>query len=83
MPIRASHLPHYVERTVLQKLRATPGLLALHLMPAGPKTLSKMVEKTWIAPLAGSPVRYCITPEGEAALKAEIPMPRSAQARAR
>jgi hypothetical protein len=42
-----------------------------------------MVEKTWIAPLAGSPVRYRITPEGEAALKAEIPMPRSAQARAR
>ncbi|MES2030406.1 MAG: hypothetical protein V4477_14605 [Pseudomonadota bacterium] len=83
MPTRASHLPHYVERTALQKLRATPGLSALHLMPAGPKTLSKMVEKTWIAPQAGSPTRYCITPEGEAALKAEIPMPRSAQARAR
>jgi len=41
MPTRASHLPHYVERTALQKLRATPALLALHLMPAGPKTRPK------------------------------------------
>jgi hypothetical protein len=79
MPTRASHLPHYVERTALQKLRDTPGLLAPHLMPAGPKTLSKMVAKTWIALQAGSLVRYCITPEGEAALKAKIPMPHSAQ----
>jgi hypothetical protein len=83
MPTRASHLPHYVERTALQKLQASPGLPALYLMPAGPKTLSKMVAKTWIAPQAGSPTCYCITPEGEAALKAEIPMPRTAATRVR
>jgi hypothetical protein len=52
-------------------------------MPAGPKTLSKMVAKTWIALQAGSLVRYCITPEGEAALRAKIPMPHSAQTHAR
>jgi hypothetical protein len=82
MPTRASHLPHYVERAALQKLRASPGLPAPYLMPAGPKTISKMTEKGWIAAQDGTS-RYCITPAGEAALKAEIPMPRTAQSRSR
>jgi hypothetical protein len=82
MPTRASHLPHYVERTALLKLRATPGLPAPHLMPAGPKTILKMAAKGWIAPQDGNS-RYSITPKGEAALKAQIPMPRTAQTRTR
>ncbi|QUS38394.1 hypothetical protein RPMA_05690 [Tardiphaga alba] len=81
MPSRASHLPHYVERAALQKLRATPGLPAPNLMPAGPKTISKMAAKGWIELQGG--MRYCITPAGEAALKAEIPMPRSPHTRTR
>lgn len=83
MPSRASHLPHYVERAALQKLRASPGLPAPHLMPAGPKTISKMTAKGWIAPQPGGTTRYCITPAGEAALKAEIPVSRNTPTRAR
>ena len=83
MPARPAHLPHYVERTALQKLRATSDLPATHLMPAGQKTLANMVQKGWITPSAGGATRYRITPAGETALKAEIPMPRGAQARVR
>jgi hypothetical protein len=83
MPTRASHLPHYVERAALQKLRASPGLPALHLMPAGPKTISKMAAKGWIVTHDDGSARYCITPEGEAALKAQIPMPRTPHSRVR
>lgn len=82
MPSRPSHLPHYVERTALQKLRTTLELPAAHLMPAGQKTLANMVQKGWIAAQPGT-ARYRITPNGEAALKAPIPMPRAATARAR
>ena len=35
MPSRPSHLPHNVERTALQKMSATHGLLAAQLHPAG------------------------------------------------
>ncbi|OYU91685.1 hypothetical protein E0H22_20425 [Rhodopseudomonas boonkerdii] len=83
MPSRAPHLPHYVERTALQKLRAAPDLPATHLLPAGQKTLANMLQKGWIESSAGSMPRYRITPEGETALKAEIPMPRSTQTRTR
>lgn len=83
MPARAPHLPHYIERTALQKLRAYADLPATHLLPAGQKTLANMVQKGWIESTPGSMARYRITPEGETALRAEIPMPRTAQARAR
>ena len=83
MPARAPHLPHYVERTALQKLRAAPDLPATHLLPAGQKTLANMVQKGWIESSPGSMARYRITAQGETALKAEIPMPRTTQARAR
>ncbi|MET0220236.1 MAG: hypothetical protein ABW213_06245 [Tardiphaga sp.] len=81
MPSRPSHLPHYVERTALQKLRAVIELPATHLMPAGQKTLANMVQKGWIAAQPGT-ARYRITPHGEAALKAPIPIA-GAAARAR
>jgi hypothetical protein len=83
MPARAPHLPHYVERTALQKLRSAPDLPATHLLPAGQKTLANMLQKGWIESSPGSMPRYRITPEGETALKAEIPMPRSAHSRVR
>lgn len=83
MPARASHLPHYVERTALQKLRFASDLPATHLLPAGQKTLSNMLQKGWIESTPGSMARYRITPQGVSALKAEIPMPRASQARVR
>ena len=75
MPPRPSHLPHNLERTALQKLRATRGMLLAQLHPAGPQTISRMLEKGWIerqSDVDGS-IRYCITAGGEAALKAKIP----------
>lgn len=83
MPARAPHLPHYVERTALQKLCAMADLPAANLLPAGQKTLANMVQKGWIESTAGSLARYRITPEGLSALKAEIPMPRTTPARVR
>jgi hypothetical protein len=75
VPARPSHLPHNLERTALQKLRATQGLPLAQLHPAGLQTVVKMVAKGWIErkPDARGATRYCITPAGEAALKAKIP----------
>jgi hypothetical protein len=75
MPPRASHLPHNSERSALQRLRATPGLPLEKLHPAGKQTVAGMLAKGWIETQldAGSGARYCITPAGEAALKAKIP----------
>lgn len=42
-----------------------------------------MVQKGWIESMPGTMARYRITPQGETALKAEIPMPRATPARAR
>jgi hypothetical protein len=78
MPARPSHLPQNVERSALQKLRATQGLASAQLHPAGKGTIAKMVEKGWIESQldARAGTRYCITPAGEAALKAKIPADR-------
>jgi hypothetical protein len=77
MPPRPSHLPHNLERTALQKLTGTPGLLGSQLHPAGPQTIASMLEKGWIEKSeAGGSARYCITPAGQAALKAKIPVDR-------
>lgn len=67
----------------MQKLCAAPELPATHLLPAGQKTLANMIQKGWIESTPGSMARYRITPQGETALKAEIPMPRTTQARVR
>ena len=78
MPSRPSHLPHNLERTALQKMSATHGLLAAQLHPAGERTIAAMVAKGWIEKRtdADGGVRYRITPAGEAALKAKIPLDR-------
>ena len=76
MPPRPSHLPHNLERTALQKMSATQWLPSAQLHPAGKQTIARMVAKGWIKEQleARSGTRYCcITPAGEAALKAKIP----------
>jgi hypothetical protein len=74
MPTRLSHIPHNLERTALQKMKATAGLLARQLYPTGQVTLDGMMAKGWIAKqMDANGVRYRITPAGEAALKAKIP----------
>jgi DNA-binding PadR family transcriptional regulator len=75
MPVRASHIPHNLERTTLQKMNATEGLLARQLYPVGKGTLDRMLAKGWIEKQtdAKAGARYRITPAGEAALKAKIP----------
>ena len=45
MPPRLSHLPHNLERTALQKLSATRGLLLAQLHPAGKQTVAGMEAK--------------------------------------
>jgi DNA-binding PadR family transcriptional regulator len=79
MPVRASHIPHNLERTTLQKMNATEGLLTRQLYPAGQVTLDRMMAKGWIEKQtdAKGGAKYCITPAGEAALKAKIPDGRS------
>ena len=78
MPPRPSHLPHNLERTALQKMSATQGLPLAQLHPAGKQTIARMLAKGWIEGQlnAGGGTRYCITPAGEAALKAKIPTDR-------
>jgi DNA-binding PadR family transcriptional regulator len=73
--MNASHLPHNLERTALQKMSATQGLPLAQLHPAGIQTIARMVAKGWIERQldARAGARYCITPAGEAALKAKIP----------
>jgi hypothetical protein len=75
MPARASHIPHNLERSTLQKMSATGGLPSAQLHPAGKQTIAGMLAKGWIE--RGADGRggtgYYITPAGEAALKAKIP----------
>jgi hypothetical protein len=75
MPARSSHIPHNLERTTLQKMNATEGLLLRQLYPAGQVTLDRMIAKGWIQKQtnASGSARYRITPAGDAALKAKIP----------
>jgi hypothetical protein len=48
MPARPSHIPHNLERTTLQKMSATRGLLSAQLYPAGKETIAGMLAKGWI-----------------------------------
>ena len=75
MPVRASHIPHNLERTTLQKMNVTEGLILRQLYPAGQVTLDKMIAKGWIEKQtdASEGARYRITPAGQAELKAKIP----------
>lgn len=75
MPARPPHLPHAIERSALQKLVGSQGLSKDRLHPAGKHTIAKMLAKGWIersAELRGP--RYRITPAGEIAFRAPIPV---------
>jgi hypothetical protein len=75
MPPRPKHIPHNAERTVLQKMSHTRGLTFEKLQPVGRQTVAGMVAKGWIEKQLGGHT-YCITPAGDAALKAVIPVKR-------
>jgi hypothetical protein len=75
MPARASHLPSYIERRALQELRLWGELSARNLLPTGQQSVLKMLAKGWIE--RGSTGTYRITPAGDAALRAQLPIDRS------
>lgn len=76
MPPRPGHLPHNIERTALQKLRVAQVLPLAQLYPAGERTIAGMVAKGWLEKLedANTGASFRITPAGEAALRAKIPV---------
>ena len=74
MPARPSHLPHNLERTALQKLSGRDGLPVAKLHPTGKKTIAGMIAKGWIQKQVNGGETFRITPAGEAALKAKIPI---------
>ena len=71
MPARRSDIPQAIERSALQRMSASRGLSPDKMHPAGKKTIAGMLEKGWIERQADGRT-YCITPAGEAALKAPI-----------
>jgi hypothetical protein len=72
MPVRSSHIPHNLERSALQKMSLVQGLQLIELHPAGKHTIAGMLAKGWIKQQTGA--KYLITPAGDAALKAKIPL---------
>ena len=75
MATRPDHIPHNVERSALQKMSPNAGLPEERLHPAGGRTIAGMIAKGWIEKLSDGRT-YCITPAGEAALRAVIPFKR-------
>ena len=73
MPARPSHIPHATERTTLQKMSLTRGLRPGQLHPAGAQSIAGMLRKGWIEKQPDGRT-YCITPAGDAALRAVIPV---------
>jgi hypothetical protein len=71
------HIPNATERTALQKMSLTRGLRPEQLHPAGKSVIGGMVAKGWIKKQPDGRT-YCITPPGKEALKAIIPVKRSA-----
>jgi hypothetical protein len=85
MPPRASHLPNIYERTVLQRLRGVSELAVAQLPSTSSQTIKNLLAKDWIEHGSSDRV-YRMTPAGEAALRAALPMNkanRPATARAR
>ncbi len=72
MAQRLDHLPHHVERTLLLEMRAR-GELSLPPREPGRPTIIKMLAKGWVEGV-DKPYTYRITPAGEAALKAKMPL---------
>jgi hypothetical protein len=75
MPPRAAHIPHSLERTVLQKMSLTRGLAPDRLQPAGTRVFEGMLAKGWIEKQPDGRT-YCITPASDEALRAIIPIRR-------
>ena len=76
MPARASHLPSHIERRALQELRSRGELSARNLEPTGHQSILKMIGKGWLE-RGASTGTYRITPAGEAALRAQLPIHRN------
>ena len=74
MPAGPSHIPRATERTALQKMSLTRGIRPEQL-PAGKNIIASLVAKDWIEKQPDGR-SYCITPAGEEALKAIIPVKR-------
>lgn len=73
MPARASHLPTNSERDALQRLRASGEMTLKALGPTTHRTVLKMIAKGWVE--RGNDSRtYRITPDGDAALRAKMPL---------
>jgi hypothetical protein len=75
MPPRAPHIPHAIERAALQKMSPTRGLPPEGLHPAGTQVIAGMQAKGWIEKQPDGRT-YCITPAGDEALRAIIPIKR-------
>jgi predicted transcriptional regulator len=75
MPARPNHIPHATERTALQKMSLTRGLRPENMYPAGKQVIARMLAKGWIEKQPDGRT-YCITPAGDEALKAIIPVKR-------
>jgi predicted transcriptional regulator len=75
MPRRPSHIPHAIERTALQKMNPTRGISPENMYPAGKQIIAGMLAKGWIEKQPDDRT-YCLTPAGDEALKAKIPVKR-------
>ena len=73
MPPGPPHIPHATERAALQRMSPTRGLRPEQLHPAGGGIIAGMLAKGWIVKQPDGRT-YCITPTGEEALKAIIPV---------
>jgi hypothetical protein len=74
MPPRSSNIPHHRERSALQKMSTTVAIPLEKLYPTGLSTIERMIAKGWVVRdrNAKAGARFCITPAGQAALKAKI-----------
>jgi DNA-binding IclR family transcriptional regulator len=73
VPARPSHLPTNSERDALQRLRASGEMTLKALGPTTHRVVLKMIVKGWVE--HGSESRtYRITAEGDAALRAKMPL---------
>lgn len=71
MPARASHIPTYRERSILQILHERGGELHTRQFQPAAVTINRMIAKGWIEIPAAFTFR--ITVAGLAAMKAKIP----------
>jgi hypothetical protein len=75
MPTRPSEFPTTFERSILQKIRT--GKEIQFDEPGSKPALVRVLKKGWAEEVQGSaPVAYRLTPAGEDALKALIPLRR-------